>query len=62
MFGIFPRNYTGEFLIEAPQIKSTDIDVSGGKLPKIRVKRDNDSQIYVDRVVFNGEYLPSYKI
>lgn len=60
--GILPVSGSGEFLIGAPQVAGADIDLRSGHTLQIRVNRKNDKQIYVDRVLFNGRCVPSYKI
>ena len=60
--GIFPVSGSGEFLIGAPQIESADIKLSTEKTLSIRVTRENEGQIYVDRVEWNGEIIRNYRI
>ena len=60
--GIFPVSGSGMFLIGSPQIEGADLDLSNGKILHIRVNRTNKKQIYVDRVLWNGEIVSSYKI
>jgi putative alpha-1,2-mannosidase len=60
--GIFPISGSGEFVIGAPQIDSADIELATGKTLSIRVTRENERQIYVDRVEWNGETIRNYRI
>ena len=60
--GIFPVSGSGSFLIGSPQVESADIDLSNGKILHIRVNRAGEKQIYVDRVMWNGVCMSSYKI
>ena len=60
--GIFPVSGSGFFLIGSPQIESADIDLSSGRVLQIRVNRANKKQIYVDRVLWNGVCVSSYKL
>ena len=60
--GIYPVSGSGMFLIGAPQIEGADLDLSNGKTLRIRVNRTNEKQIYVDRVMWNGQPVSSYKM
>jgi putative alpha-1,2-mannosidase len=60
--GIFPASGRGEFLIGSPQIDSAEIELSSKKKLVIRVLRESQEQIYVDKVIFNGAEINNYRI
>lgn len=60
--GIFPVSGSGEFLIGAPHIDRAEITLADGMVLRILVERQSGEQIYVDRVLWNGRELSSYKI
>ena len=62
VIGIFPISGSGEFLIGSPSIDKAEIDLASGKSLMITVNRENKDQIYVDKVIFNGNVIDDYKI
>lgn len=60
--GIFPVSGSGEFLIGAPQSDGADVTLSSGNLLRIRVHREAEGMIYVDRVTWNGRTIEDFKI
>jgi len=62
VLGIFPVSGSGEFLIGTPGVDAAEITLSGGRVLKIIAHRSDKSQIYVERVEFNGRAVKDYKI
>ena len=60
--GIFPVSGSGEFLIGSPSIDKADILLASGNTLTVTVNRANKEQIYVDRIVFNGNDIKDYRI
>lgn len=60
--GIFPVSGSGEFLIGSPSIDKADILLASGNTLTVTVNRTNKEQIYVDRIVFNGNDIKDYRI
>jgi putative alpha-1,2-mannosidase len=60
--GIFPVSGKGEFLIGAPQIDESEIELNNGNRLTIIAHNRSDEHFYVDRVTFNGVEISDYKI
>jgi putative alpha-1,2-mannosidase len=62
VLGLFPVSGKGEFLIGSCAVDSAEIKLYGGKTLSIRNFRENEDQIYPERVLWNGREINNYRL